>query len=241
MKLQSVIGAAVLAAGYLTAFGESTAHARTATLCRTNPPPPPECTGRNLVGYRAGLGQGTSLVDQIWESNTVGEDPNKWSIVIDRVTDTIPATVAAVKESTWGQYLQCRTQGLLDASVCRLNEIDPIPGCQLDGVDWGKMSAALYCELSVALNGLGDVSPWFVRPPPGMCADGFQTYCEDVYRYVATNATDPLSSGVVELLASRDMSVQPVPACAPYTVDNFTQTFEDSVYIDCSYEIPEPL
>jgi len=241
MTRKMTIGLVFVAAGIVTVGNESTAQARLPTDCRTTLTAPPECTGRNLTGYRAGVGQGTSTVDQIWESDAIGENPDNWETLISHVTDTIPNTVAAVRQSTWNDYLMCRTQGLLDGAVCRMNEIDPVPGCQLDGADWGKMSASIYCIMSDALGGLGDVEPWFFRPSPGLCEDGFQNSCEDVYRFGATLGGDPLTSDVENLLISRGVDLASLlqsPTCPLYTAAPFQETFDDSVFLDCSYEIP---
>lgn len=239
MKLHSTIGFA--SAAMTLALSASPALARLPSTCRATQTPPAMCTGRNATGYAAGVGQGVSLVDQIWESPEVGENPENWEQLRDRVTTTIPATVAAVYQTTWNDYLKCRTQGLLEGAVCRMIEIDPIPGCQLDGTDWGNMSASLYCTLSIDLGGLGDVEPWFIRPAPGMCSGGFQTYCEGVYRYGATNGATALPTDVEAFLISKGRDpmsyLQPVE-CVPYTTEPFVATFDDSVYIDCSYTIP---
>jgi len=242
MTRKMTIGLVLVAAGVVTVGNESTAQARLPTTCRTTLTAPAECTGRNLTGYRAGVGQGTSTVDQIWESEAIDEDLANWETLVSHVTDTIPTTVAAVRRSTWNDYLLCRTQGLLDGAVCRMNEIDPVPGCQLDGIAWGKMSASIYCTMSDALGGLGDVVPWFIRPSPGVCEDGFQSSCEDVYRYGATRGVDELTDEVEEILVSRDIPLssllQPT-TCPLYTQDPFVETFDDSVFVDCSYVIPE--
>jgi hypothetical protein len=247
MTQKVIIGLAAVAAGVVMLGNVSTAQARLPTACKTTPPAPAQCTGRDLTGFRAGLGQGTSTVDQIWESAAIGQNPDNWETLIAQVTTTIPNTVAVVRESTWSNYLLCRTQGLLDGAVCRMNEIDPIPGCQLDGVDWGKMSASIYCNLSDALNGLGDVEPWFIRPSPGMCGGGFQSFCEDVYRFGATHGADPLASQVETLLTARGIlssSLLQSATCPFFTQDHdapvpdFKNVFEDSVLVDCSYVIP---
>lgn len=242
MKTQSILGFVVAATGFFFGFGESSAlAARLPSTCRATLKAPTECTGRNATSYTAGVGQGVSTVDQIWESDTVGEDPDNWEILVARVTTTIPRTVATVYETTWNEYLKCRVQGLLEGTVCRMNELDPIPGCQLDGADWGNMSAALYCALSVDLGGLGDVVPWFIRPVPGMCGSGFQTYCEAVYEFGATRGAIPLDPAVSAHLKTRGVDVlsyyQP-ETCLPYTADPWRTVFDNSVYIDCSYTIP---
>jgi hypothetical protein len=251
MKIQQIIGFAFAATSLVLAVSESTASAKLPTFCPSTLTAPAECIGRNATSYLAGVGQGVSTVDQIWESDSVNQDPDNWEILVDHVTDTIPTTVATVYELAWNQYLKCRTQGLLEGAVCRMNELDPIPGCQMDGVDWGKMSSAIYCQLSMALGGLGDDPPWFIRTPPGMCGTGFQTYCEDVFRWGATAGAgtdpatnpllDPLGDGVLAFLSSRGVnpeSLKQAPGCAAYTVSPWDGVYEDAIYVDCSYTIP---
>lgn len=240
MKLQSMIVFALTTTTCVLTLSESTALARLPTTCRATLTAPASCTGRDLNGYFAGVGQGVSTVDTIWESPTVDQNPDNWEVVVARVTTSIPATVATVYSPSWTQYLQCRTQGLLEGAVCRMNELDPIPGCQLDGADWGRMSASIYCMLSIELDGLGDVPPWFTRYPTGMCGDGFQTYCEDVYRYGATEGSDPLDAAVLALLTDRGVDPANLlqPGCLSYTVPPWDLSFEDSVYVDCAYNIP---
>jgi hypothetical protein len=94
--------------------------------------------------------------------------------------------------------------------------------------------------LSIDLGGLGDVPPWFSRFPTGMCGTGFQTYCEDVYRYGATEGSDPLDAEVLALLTARgvDQTSLLQSGCLNYTVTPWDLAFEDSVDVDCSYTIP---
>jgi hypothetical protein len=185
---------------------------------------------------------GTALVDQIWRSSAVNQNIDNWGILNQQVTTTIPAIVSSAYQVSSSQYTQCRVQGLLDGTVCKMNTLDPLPGCQLDGVDWGSISAGVYCGLSIALDGLADIVPWFIRPVPGMCGDHFQVYCEDTYRYAATVGADPLAPEVLAFLVAEGVPaaslLQPA-ACHEYTVAPFVSTFNHSVYIDCSYTIPD--
>jgi len=132
-------------------------------------------------------------------------------------------------------------QGLLDGTVCEMNTLDPIPGCQLDGADWGGISSALYCGLSIDLGGLADVPPWFIRYPVGMCGTAFQTYCDDTFRYGATNGADPLSHAALAFFAAKGVDpayfLQPA-ACGQYTQTPYSAVYEHSIYVDCSYLVP---
>lgn len=248
MKHQLAIGVALAASSLVLAVSESTALA--ALPCELTPPA--ECAAlRDTMGYTAGVYQGMSLVGQIWGSTAVGQNIDNWGLLKTQVDTAIPTIVASAYTSAWSQYTQCRVQGLLDGTVCKMNQIDPIPGCQMDGGDWGSISAALYCNLSIAFGGLGDVAPWFIRPTPGMCGDKFQNYCEDVYRYSATRGADDLLPEVEAFLIEQGLNPEnfwqpeaclqytdPTPDADPTNDPAFTQVYEDSIYIDCSYTLP---
>src|SRR5512138_834077 len=155
MQLQLNIGVTLTACALLLVVAESNAFALPCNLVA-----PPECvTNREQRGYASGTYMGTGLVDQIWHSPAVGEDPDNWDILHQQVVVTIPTIVTAVYSAAMDQYTKCRMQGLLDGTVCEMNTLDPIPGCQLNGADWGGLSSAVYCGLSIALGGMADMPP----------------------------------------------------------------------------------
>lgn len=118
--------------------------------------------------------------------------------------------------------------------------LNPFEQCIQDGIDWAEISSNLYCTLSQELGGLGDTPPWFTRKTNSLCAYLFQTACDDVFQYGATEGSHPLSARVLSLLEKQgvDPSGYLQQGCAPYTQDPFATVFEHSVYIDCSYDVP---
>jgi hypothetical protein len=205
--------------------------------------PPPECAAqRDTNGYYAGVNQGMSFVLQIWKSKAVGENKDNWDILRTQVTSTIPAVVSSLRKVSWTPYTKCRVQGLVDGTVCKMNQLDPIPGCQLDGTDWGRISAELYCDLSIEMGGLGDVVPWYIRTPPGSCGQSWQNYCDDVYRYAATRGADDLLPEVRAFLVGQNIDPTQFwqePKCLQYTLPPYVKVYDDSIYVDCSYIIPQ--
>lgn len=201
-------------------------------LAACPPTPPAVCaSGRELRGWQAGVATGASLVKQIWMSAAVAQDPDNWELFKEEVTTVIPGVVTSLPQGS--QYVKCRTQGLLESTTCTMIPHNPGPQCAFDGFDWGNISAAVYCQLSEDLGGLANVEPWYIRPVPGMCEDKFQTWCEDTYRYVATNTSDPFeATHVPPYYPDGD------PQCVPYTQATFADVFNNSVYVDCSYNIP---
>lgn len=239
MKFQFTVGITLTTCALLLVVAESNAFALPCDLTA-----PPACvTARDKSGYAAGTYMGSGLVSQIWRSPAVDEQIDNWDILHQQVTVTIPNIVTAVYSASMDQYTQCRMQGLLDGSVCQMNTLNPIPGCQLNGADWGGISSAIYCGLSMALGGLADATPWFTRYPVGMCGAAFENYCDDTFRYGATTGVDPLLPEVEAFLVDEGIDptslLQPIE-CAAYTKDTYEQVFNDSVYTDCAYTIPPP-
>jgi hypothetical protein len=180
-----------------------------------------------------------ALVDQIWKSNAIGENPANWGALKEQVDDTIPATIASMPgwPYSYDSYIRCRAQGLLDGSTCRMGELNPFQGCAVHGIDWGIMCAHLYCKFSTTFGGLVNVVPWFIRKPIGISPFFFQSACNDVFRYIATD-------GAHELGSYDDFCWTPpphwpphrFPACVPFTQPPFSDIFEDSAALGCSYD-----
>jgi hypothetical protein len=239
MKRVSRAGLTVLLTSFVLMLSRSQSLAA-ASVCMTTLAPPPttpvNCsTGQNLSAYRAGGAAGVALVDQIWTSNAVNQDPNNWGLLKNAVDTMIPSTAAAFLAPPYSDYVRCRAQGLLEGTTCEMKVINPASACALDGFDWGIMSAQLFCHMSEALNGLGSAPPWFIRPPVDLCGAAFQATCEDTYHHIAENT--PL--GTTTVPANRTPP-DPDLACPPYTRAPYDQVFDDSVYIDCTYDLPPP-
>lgn len=239
MKWVEKVGVATLLVAAGLILTESTALASPATC---PPTPPDDCSSaRDVRGFSAGVFTGEALVDQIWSSPDIGEDPAKWEELKDAVLEVIPDIIAGLPgwPDEYTSYVRCRAQGLIEGSACALIPLDPIPECILDGIDWGVLSAELYCVLSESFGGLDDVVPWFIRPPAGLCADGFQSWCEDVFRYAASDGGDALDPE--HATPPGDVTPWPPagdPLCVDYTQAPFVTVFDDSIFVDCSYEIP---
>lgn len=250
MSRHAFVGLALAASGLMASVSSAAAPVCGATV-------PVQCSApRDSQGYKAGVFQGMSTVLQIWSSAAVGQNPANWGVLKTQVTQTIPTIVETLRKSSqWSNYTLCRVQGLLDGTVCEMNTLNPNAQCQLDGVDWGKISSAIYCELSIALGGLGDVTPWFISNPQSSCEANFETFCAGTYRYAATAGKQALSADLIALLKFQNIdpvTLQLSPACLQYTdyvadagagvpVDaGFATTFVNSIAVDCAYSIPTP-
>lgn len=202
---------------------------------------------RNLGAFNSGVYQGNSIVEQIWRSPAINQDPDKFDLLNTLVQNTIkPLLNGTLARTDIDDFVRCRVQGMLEAVLCKLDDHDPTPGCQWNGAFWGELSAGIYCASSIALGGLVNEEPWFVRTPPGICGTNFENFCQAVYKYDANSPVYPLAAEMQTALAALPFTPATLPvACAPYTIDdpttgNYLTVFNNRIYIDCSYVIPSP-
>jgi hypothetical protein len=204
------------------------------------PVAPAACkTGRNLRGWQAGVSSGQTTVHRLWVQ--LGEDPAEFDELQALVVDTLSTTLSSYLTAGIVPYASCRAQGYLDGAVYRLRLLRPLV-CVLDGADWATITANFYCDLSVAFGGL-PLGELYLRAPAGVCGDYFQTTCEDVYRNVASNGSDPLDPELASFLWSNgtDPASLPYgPACVAYTRSPHRAVFDGYVHNDCSYEVVSP-
>lgn len=247
MKSMLKIGFAVVLASGSLAVNE--AQASCLDTLSVNPPKPPhfsvDCsTVRNLKGYKAGVSQGMSIVDSIWYSDAVDEDVANWTIFSSAVSTTLPTIVTAFL-ATPGltDYVKCRAQGILDAAPCQMLSHNPSVECALDGEYWGYISGKIYCDLSIALEGLADPGTW-TSQPPNICSENFELLCPITYDYVSTYILDlptprpgPVTDPVTDWVTPRP--VLPVATCGDYTKDgvagDFATIYANSRKFDCTW------
>ncbi len=172
----------------------------------------PVCEARNAGGRDSGELIGRNLVDQAWFS--VGEDPLQLEQFRRLLLPTAQQTLreALVDDS---DFIICRTQGMLDGIKSGLEEIQRDIGqvCLLDGQFWGALSAASYCALSIALDGLEAVDLEPPEPSESSCGSGFQAACRGEFESVA--------------VADR--------ACRPYVEDPHAALYEARRNLSCSF------
>jgi ElaB/YqjD/DUF883 family membrane-anchored ribosome-binding protein len=182
--------------------------------------------------YQAGLTKGTQKADELFASSEIGKNPDKLRKKINRVLERLRDQVREAWRSESSDGRRCRVQGVTDGFLSRIVEL--IDQCILDGAQWGKFTAELYCTLSIELGGLGDGGV-FVRGPVGLCGDLFQQTCDGVYSYVATEGKTKLPATVSRFCSDRGISVSPYAGCYPYTTGNYASIFASSRALDCTY------
>jgi hypothetical protein len=180
--------------------------------------------------YQQGLSKGIQKADELFASSEIGRKPDKMLKKIHRVLERLHDNVRDAWRSEAKDNRRCRVQGVADGFLSRIVEL--LGQCVLDGAQWGKFTAEMYCALSLELGGLGEGGV-FVRAPAGLCGSLFQTACDGVYTYVATGS--PMSSTVSNFCRDRSISVTPYAGCAVYTTGNYANIFTSSRTTDCAY------
>lgn len=86
----------------------------------------------------------------------------------------------------------------------------------------GEVSAIAYCELSIALQGLGPADD-FLRGPVTACGVNYQDGCDRNFEVASQDYSN--GSGI----------------CLPYTADPFSEIWRSAELIQCAYNpIPQP-
>ncbi len=192
--------------------------------------------------WQAGLGIGQRVVNQLWTSASVHQDVANWSALRNSIIKVIPPILASIADfGLPAQAKLCREQGLLDGATCGLNDLRPELACVLDPIDWGYITSAMYCELSMLEGGGGGYGAWYVTLSKGICGSAFPVSCENVYTFGATRASaETLLPAVSTALAERGVA-NPVPsfwqpaACIAYTQGAFANTFRSARTADCAH------
>jgi hypothetical protein len=119
--------------------------------CDTPPLVSSECAdgARNEASWNSGVSAGRAATQRIWESPAVNQDLCNWDILVQEVTESIPSVVEAYYRIGLSQFIQCRLQGYLDGTLYALRLLKPQPQCIWCGLDWGKLSKAVYWSHSL--------------------------------------------------------------------------------------------
>jgi hypothetical protein len=175
----------------------------------------PNCsTGRNKLGYNAGVLAGGSIVRQAW--GRADHDPDHFEDFMHTVHGIVHTAIAGLPSDA-SDFVKCRAKGL-GQGVC--DELGNIQGgiataCLLDGQTWGELSAQLYCDLSIQFFGQ-DVLDLLPAPPTNVCGTNFELGCHLEFAEEAGEYA----------------------ACASYTVAPYTAVFASWQEGLCIYEAP---
>lgn len=195
-----------------------TAAAATEARAQTLPPVPSSCTpATSASAYRTGLRLGERIVTQAWgRVNDCDRVDYFLSIVEDNVSRlTLPA---GSTNST-----VCRYTGTADGVYQQLEVVyqSCFDQCFSDGEFAGALSGEIYCELSIALDGLEEADD-FIRGPVEICGLSFETGCDFAFYDTTTSYVN--DEGV----------------CLQYTEGEYFEVWDQARNNQCMYEPPDP-
>lgn len=115
--------------------------------------------------------------------------------------------------------VQCHAVGQVAGLIAEVVDFqgECLDVCILDGQFIGEISALLYCELSIALDGLG-LADLFERLATDTCGTNFQNACDAQFEETAST----------------------VPDCAPFTVAPFVEVFDLTQNNQCADNPADP-
>jgi hypothetical protein len=141
--------------------------------------PPTACTmGRNQIMYNAGILKGASLVNQAWGATDVQQNCDNWDLFEFQVKRVYALVISSIPPNA-SQAIQCMFYGEQDGALARLAEL--FSDCEIPCADQGTLVAdlasMLYCELSMALEGLG-LDVYLPAGDVESCGTAFQDACQ---------------------------------------------------------------
>jgi len=207
--LVGIIGSVTIHAHMVSAQGTSDIPAS----CRAD--------ARAQQQYQAGHRFGTRVVGQVWK--TIRQDCNqleRFESILTRIFEALilpPIARLAV---------QCRHAGILNGGIAALDDLWPAcpDFCKEDGLQVGALIGQLYCDLSIALNGL-EPSDDFIRGPVMWCQFLGQTFCD--VRYILFTKTEYM-----------DISGQ--NSCLPYTDEPYIGVWDQFRNNGCAENLLPP-
>jgi hypothetical protein len=175
--------------------------------------------------YNLGVVKGQSLVNQAWDGlgEPTCDNDLLWyfpGIVIEAFEAGAPGPDSPIE-------VYCHYVGSYVGAIERVDELLGV-GCNcmhsyLEGDMIGEMAAIFYCELSIALGGLG-LDEWLVQGELSYCGEEFVEACEERFD---------------DLTQSYPSAVD--PQCLPYTPyydpPDYEEVWEQTQHNQCIYSI----
>jgi len=176
---------------------------------------------RPARAYQQALSTGQNLASLAWSKL---HDCARLGQFVDKVA----AALTSYRPASKDLQLVCRYTGFVDGVFQAVSGAfgSCSDQCCMEGQAIGEMSAQLYCDLSILLDGLGSPDD-FVRGPVDSCGSAFQACCDSAFTNESRNYR-----GV--------NSARKQIACRPYTVDAYRQVWSDTRELECAYEV-DPL
>ncbi len=172
---------------------------------------------RDERAFNVGRAAGASIARQAWRSVNDCDRVERFEDLVISVLERYAPPPAPTT------YSLCRFVGVAAGIVDTLDEVffGCTDACLLEGEFVGEISAVVYCELSIALNGLSTADA-FVRGPVQVCGLSFEIGCD------------------ASFLGTAFSYVNPQGMCLPFTEGEFEPVFEQARENQCAYNpVPE--
>jgi hypothetical protein len=178
-------------------------------------------SSKNARSYQQGKSVGKSLVQVAWKQL-------KTCSRMRNVADLVTVGLKAIRPTSNGRPAVCLYTGAVDGVFQGLDAIFATCNdqCCLEGEVIGKMSATLYCDLSILLGGLGEPEH-FVRGPVDTCGAAFQTCCDATYTVTSQRYSAKTADGKTV-------------SCQPYTRGAYQSVWTETRDLECGYELVLP-
>lgn len=171
-------------------------------------------------GYQSGVSMGRSLVQRAWGSVNDCDQ-------LELFTDIVVSNVQRYELRGDSTYTVCRHTGMLDGVFQELDAVWAVCDgqCCQEGQVIGELSAELYCQLSIILDGLAEPDD-FVRRPVYTCGLTFETCCDA--NFIGTSLSYEGMNMTGDLVQ-----------CRVYTDDPYFDVWNGTRELQCMY-VPPP-
>lgn len=143
--------------------------------------------------YRTGVAIGTSLVASSWARSGQCTEVEEFEALVEGVLERFTPAPGA------SERMVCRYTGVFDGILTTLDALvaQCSARCEEGGSIVGRFAARVYCDLSIALDGLRS-STRFIRPDVRICGLSFEVGCDSTFvrvtrGYVNRNGVSCLS------------------------------------------------
>ena len=179
---------------------------------------PASCTGGyEEIAYNAGWTSGSNLVAMAW---AMVNDCSR----IEYFEYVIKSNIDRLTVPPWASPdVACRYAGYVNGTMHAIYDIyqECEIRCYNDGTIIGEFSAKMYCDLSLAFNGLS-LDDDFIRAPVQLCGYNFEFACDFTFMYVTFTYSNALGF------------------CEPYTRDPYFEVWDQARNNQCAYDIIYP-
>lgn len=166
--------------------------------------------------YRTGASIGATLVASSWARSPQCSRVEEFEMLVEDVLDRFTPAPGA------SERMVCRYTGVFDGILSTLDALvaQCSAQCEEGGSLVGRFAARVYCDLSIALNGLRS-NRRFIRPDVRICGLSFEVGCDSTFVDVTRSYVN--DSGV---------------ECLQYTEGDYQEVWSETRNNQCVFSLP---